>query len=238
MPAERPVFYLYISLVYDFSYNKHMCCRFSISVDEKTIKFRYGLVFVDKNYHPTYNASPGQSLPVITQKEPDQLKLFKWGLVPKWKEDDRNGFVNARAETIDQKPSFSESFHSNRIIIPADGFYEWDKNDKKHIPHRFELEKRELFSFAGIAQIHEKDGKQEHTFSIITTAANDVVGAIHHRMPVILDPDTEKIWLDPASSIEKLKELLKPYGKAMKSSIVSHDLNNPRNDYPNVISFE
>lgn len=159
------------------------------------------------NLVPNKNVSPGQTMPVIINPtgQGNQLALMRWGLVPSWAKDPSIGskLFNARADTIMIKPSFKSAFAHRRCLIPASGFFEWQKVGTKKVPHYFTLKFTHLFAFAGI---YEQD-----TYSIITTTPNDIVKPIHDRMPVILSPIDESIWLNNQSAQTNLISLLKPY---------------------------
>ena len=146
--------------------------------------------------------------------------------------------INARAESVNEKVSFKSSFEKRRCLIPADGFYEWKKLGKKtKIPYRFTLRDDALFSFAGIWEEYETvNGEVQHTFLILTTSPNDIVSEIHDRMPVILNPQMEKKWLDTYTSESELLAMLQPYpSDQMLSYTVSPLVNSVENDVPSII---
>jgi len=212
-----------------------MCARYSISKPIDILEKRFGITAINNVYQPRYNASPAQLLPVITTDTPNELLYYQWGLIPSWSKDESIGsrLFNARAETIDEKPSFRGPFKRKRCLIPADGFYEWDKD---HNPYRFTLKNDDIFAFAGISDTWENGDKVVDTFSIITTGANKTVGRVHERMPVILHPEDESFWVDPSSNLEAIKSLLKPFDdKLMNYFPVDRLLNNAKNDLPEVI---
>ncbi len=191
-----------------------MCGRYTIVAKAEEIEKRFQ-VEVPEFYVPRYNAAPTQILPVITNQSPDGLSFFRWGLIPSWASDPSigNRMINARAETIHEKPSFKQALKKRRCLVPADGFYEWKKTTaKSKIPHRITLLGDDLFSFAGLwEQYIDQDENQIYTFTIITTNANETVAPLHDRMPVILDQKTEQMWLDDRLEIHKHLDLLKPY---------------------------
>lgn len=160
---------------------------------------------------------------------------MQWGLVPFWaKESDiGNKMINARAETVDTKPTFKHCFRQQRYLILADGFYEWKRNGKSKIPYRFTVPDREAFGFAGIWDAWKNPaGTVLYTCAIITTEANKLMQPIHDRMPVILEQDKESIWLDTElQDLKKLKELLVPYpAEQMAAYQVSDFVNSTRHD--------
>ncbi|GJL77733.1 MAG: DUF159 family protein [Nitrospinaceae bacterium] len=181
-----------------------------------------------------YNIAPTQKCPVVTvQEENRELAAMHWGLIPSWAKDDKmaSRLINARAETVHEKPSFKESFKTKRCLVPADGFIEWKKNESGKQPHYFTLRDEALFAFAGIWSEWKKDGGSLRTFSIITTDCNSLVQPIHHRMPVILAPGDYKVWLAPASDLKTLQSLLAPFpADLMKRVAVSPEINSPKND--------
>jgi putative SOS response-associated peptidase YedK len=193
---------------------------------------------------PRYNIAPGQAGPVVLRNSPNHLEMLRWGLVPSWAKDPKVGYqmINARSEGIEQKSAFRKPLLSQRCIIPANGFYEWRKVDNKHkIPYYFTLKAaREqeaaaapLFGFAGLYDFYTApDGTTLKTYTIITTTANELVGQLHERMPVILAQADEATWLNPAlQETEPLLALLKPYpAELMTSRVVSALVNKPQNE--------
>jgi putative SOS response-associated peptidase YedK len=212
-----------------------VCARYSITVPAETFGKRFNVRVPENTYKIRYNAGPGQSMPVISSHKPEQISFFQWGLIPHWAKDETIGskLFNARAETLDEKPSFGESFKRKRCLVPADGFYEWDKD---HNPYRFVLKDNELFALAGIYDVWESGDKIINSFSIITTEANRIVGKIHERMPVILNPKDEKAWLDLDLNLEAAKSMLKSFpDRSVKSFAVERLVNNVKNDIPEVV---
>ena len=191
-----------------------MCGRYTIIAKAEEIEKRFN-VEVPESFTPSYNAAPTHILPVITNKNPDGVSLFQWGLIPGWAKDKRIGskLINARAETITEKASFKNAFKQKRCLVIADGFYEWKRSSKKiKIPHRILLDTKELFAFAGLwEEFRDENQHVVHTFTIITTKANSAISKIHERMPVILEPGTEQKWLSSTISAGEQLELLKPY---------------------------
>jgi putative SOS response-associated peptidase YedK len=159
---------------------------------------------------------PSQLIPaVINHKGINQLVCFRWGLIPSWSKDPSIavGLINARAETLDKKPSFREAFRKRRCLIVADGFYEWKKEGNKKMPLYYYLKSGRPFGFAGLYETWiAPDQKKINTCTIITTAANELIAPVHDRMPVILSGGQERSWLDcDASDVSGLKSILKPY---------------------------
>ena len=165
-------------------------------------------------YHPNPAASTGQDLPVILDFNPRIVTLFKWGLIPAWAKDPTIGrnLVNARVETLTEKPSFKHSVKYRRCIVPADGFYEWKAEGSRKQPYLISLKDESLFSFAGLwAEWSAPDGSPVPTFTIITTEPNALMQDIHNRMPVILAREDEKKWLNKDCPVPQALQLLKQY---------------------------
>jgi putative SOS response-associated peptidase YedK len=216
-----------------------VCGRFSLTVSEEILR-QYFPFKLPKKVLPRYNIAPSQEvLAVVSDDGKMTGKMLKWGLVPYWANDPKIGFkmINARAETVDEKASFKHAFKKRRCLILADGFYEWKKEGDKKIPYRFTLKNEQPFAFAGLWEKWDKHGGPMYTCTIITTKANELVEAIHDRMPVILPKEWEKVWLDPAiEDAEYLKSLLRPYpSEEMKMYEVSTIVNSPKNDVSDCI---
>lgn len=213
---------------------------------------RYGLEDPDKIYErfdvtnrvvlkPRYNIAPSQNLPivVISGQGNRKVELMRWGLLPSWASDPKlaNMMVNARAETINKKPSYAKPLKHQRCLIPASYFFEWKQTKEGKIPYLIKLKNDEIFAFAGVFDINEKvEDRPLKTYTIITTEPNEMVGEIHNRMPVILNRASEKIWLDPQiEDTEKLMGLLKPFpANLMEAYPVFTTVNDPKNDIPDV----
>lgn len=214
-----------------------MCGRFVRSTDKDDLQNRFG--FTDPQgvlLKPRYNIAPSQmSLVVIVKDDQRVLKLMRWGLVPFWAKDEKIGYkmINARAEGINEKPSFRTPFKKRRCLVLADGFYEWQKPDKKSkIPYYFRLKSGAPFAFAGLWDLWDKEGEPRATFTIITTENNELMEPIHNRMPVILHEQNEGAWLDPElTDPAKLLPLLKPYpSEEMECYEISTFVNSPKNE--------
>ncbi len=213
-----------------------MCGRFSLTTDEQQINMFFELAGGNAPYVPRYNGAPTQQLAVITSEKPLRLQLFRWGLIPRWtKEMSKMPLINARSETLDEKPSFKTVFRERRCLVPADGFYEWVHNGRK-LPYRFILKDESLFAFAGIWDCWQKPtGEMINSFAILTTEANGAMQAIHDRMPVILDKENYNAWLEN-NNTEVLKGLLKPYpSEKMKKYRVPEAVNKTSAEGPELI---
>jgi putative SOS response-associated peptidase YedK len=185
---------------------------------------------------PRYNIAPSQNVLAVTQKENERVaNVMRWGLVPSWSKEPK-GFINARAETVEEKPSFSEPFQRRRCLIPADGFYEWPRHKKSRQPFYFQMEDEAPFAFAGIWDRWEKNGISINSCAIVTTTANELLATIHDRMPVILSPAAQDEWLQSQAGAAGLQELLVPFpAAAMKSYPVSTQVNYPQVDEPDLV---
>lgn len=215
-----------------------MCGRYRLSRRKQIVAEYFDSVSGDEDWSPRYNVAPTQSVPVIRQnrKEPvRELSLVRWGLIPSWAKDSAVAaqMINARSETAGVKPAFRDALKTSRCLIPADGFYEWDKTGKAKQPYCFEVNEGKLFAFAGIwDRWKDSNGKALETCSILTTTPNGVTAAVHDRMPVILDPDSYDLWLDPGMrDVNAASELLKPYdARQMRCYPVSTRINYVVND--------
>jgi putative SOS response-associated peptidase YedK len=185
---------------------------------------------------PRYNIAPSQDVPVILERGAErELGLFQWGLVPSWSKEPK-GFINARAETLEEKPSFSESFQRRRCLIPADGFYEWARRGRSKQPYYFQMKDQSPFAFAGIWDKWQRDGASITSCAIVTTTPNELLATIHDRMPVILTADTCDAWMCDDKDPRELKALLAPYpAAAIKSFPVNARVNSALVDEPALV---
>lgn len=222
-----------------------MCGRFTNNAKPERIKTEFKVGTKNPNlFQPRYNIAPAQMIDVVFEPENERiLSQLKWGLVPSWSKDvaTSKGLINARAETITEKPSFREAFKSRRCIIPASGFYEWQKKGTgAKQPFYFYLKEKEVFGFAGLWEewLDKQSGELLETCTIITTEANEVLKPVHDRMPVILKHENYDEWLDPkVNDTNRLEELLKPYpAKEMSSHTVSRNVNIPDADSSDLIT--
>ncbi len=191
---------------------------------------------------PRYNIAPSQSSSVIVADGLRRLKIMRWGLIPAWAKDPKigNQTINARAETVAEKPSYRSAFRKRRCLVLADGYYEWVEivGRSYRVPLRYVLQNNEPFAFAGLWESWKKpDGSNLESYSIITTTPNKLAAKVHDRMPVILNEKDFDEWLDPSNEdTDKLKKLLVPYSDdSMDVYEVSRDVNSPKNDNPDCI---
>ncbi|OMF27296.1 SOS response-associated peptidase [Paenibacillus sp. FSL H8-0259] len=214
-----------------------MCGRFTITVTLEELITHY-LIDDSKlaTLKPNYNVAPMHNVPaVIASDAGKRLGELRWGLVPFWAKDEKIGskMINARAETVADKPAFKRLLKTKRCIIPADGFYEWKKDGTSKQPYRILMSDGSLFSFAGLYDTWEDpEGKKLSTCTIITTTPNSLMEDIHDRMPVILRPEDEADWLGRDNDdVESLLKLLKPYDAAkMRAYKVPSAVGNVRNN--------
>lgn len=219
-----------------------MCGRFTLTADPADLQEAFSWVtFPEQHFSPRYNIAPTQPIAVVTNTGENKLDFFTWGLVPFWAKDPSIGsrMINARAETLAEKPSFKNAFKRRRCLILADGFYEWQKipGEKSKIPTFIHMKDSRPFAFAGLWEDwHSPDGSQILSATIITTSPNELVSPIHNRMPVILTVPAYERWLTPEEADpQELSALLRPYPPdLMEAYAVSPLVNNPRNDSPNL----
>lgn len=221
-----------------------MCGRFTQKAEPELIGKEFHVKISQNNlFKPCYNIAPTQIIPAVFEFEGERIiNGLKWGLIPHWSKDDSfaSKLINARAETLAEKPSFRDAFKKHRCIIPASGFYEWDKKSPgAKQPFYFYLKDKEVFGFAGLWEewLDKETGEMIETCTIITTEANGVLEPIHDRMPVILKPKNYEQWLDEKQKdTDKLQKLLVPYpSDEMTSHEVSRAVNSPASDSPELI---
>jgi putative SOS response-associated peptidase YedK len=186
---------------------------------------------------PRYNIAPTQNVAVCRRTDKGrELAFLRWGLVPSWSDDEKIGYklLNARSETAAEKPAFRSAFRQRRCLIPATGFYEWQKQGKKKQPFMAHRADQRPFVFAGLWERNEREGAPPlETCTILTTEANALLRPLHERMPVILTKDVTNQWMDPAAKPEQLKTLLKPIGDDFLTlTAVNPIVNNARVDDP------
>src|SRR5271167_460990 len=218
--------------------NSVMCGRYRLSRRKQIIEEYFDTSDWQEDWSPRYNIAPTQPVPVIRQnpKEPiRELSLMRWGLIPSWAKDMFGAarMINARSETAHALPAFREAMKLRRCLVPADGFYEWQRRGSAKQPYCFEIGDGELFAFAGLwERWRDPSGHWMKSCSILTTTPNAVTSAVHDRMPVILDPDSYDLWLDPGMNDgATASELLKPYdARLMRCYPISTRINHVAND--------
>ncbi len=218
-----------------------MCGRFIVLSDLEEVQLTFDLNQVKTEVKPSYNIAPTQSIAVVVRREGQNiLEAMRWGLIPVWAKDASLGarLINARAESLAEKPSFKRSLKNQRCLIVADGFYEWRKQGAAKIPMLIRLKSTAPFGFAGLYDTWQApSGERIASCAIITTQPNELMQPIHDRMPVILPPRAYSTWLDSANQDSaKLISLLKPYpAEQMRAYPVSHLVNSPANNSPELI---
>jgi putative SOS response-associated peptidase YedK len=223
-----------------------MCGRFTLTIDPAQLRDAFSWLHVpeEANFTPRYNISPTQPVAVVPNDGKNRLDFYTWGLIPSWAKDHSIGskLINARGETVAEKPSFRNAFKRRRCLILADGFYEWKANadGKGKTPMYIRLASGQPFAFAGLWEWWTPpggEGSEIRSATIITTEPNSLMATIHNRMPVILPPEAYEAWLEPAEQRpEKLLPLIRSYpAEAMTAYPVSRMVNSPANDRPECI---
>jgi len=223
-----------------------MCGRYSITTAPEALRDLFA--FDERpNLAPRYNVAPTQDVPAVRRDVDGRrhLAALRWGLVPFWAKDLSIGakMINARAETLAEKPAFRQAFAKRRCLLPADGFYEWRAGKAPRQPFRIEFEDRKPFAFAGLWERWRNpvDGAAVESVAIVTTDASDSLKALHHRMPVILQPRDFRAWLDPECDAQALRDLLRPYPDAggaygaLVHYAISTAINKAGNEDPSLI---
>jgi len=209
-----------------------MCGRFHRSSPVKIIRSEFEIRRAFEDVAPSYNIAPAEQILIITHEEENNIILSQWGFIPSWAKDPSiaHKTINARAETVAVKPMFRSAFKKHRCLIVADGFYEWQKREKSKVPFHIRLRTHRPFGMAGLySHWTSPEGKTVCTCTIITTLANDLITAIHDRMPVIVPKDKEDLWLDPeVQNTGELLSMLGPYpSEEMEMYEVSTKVNIP-----------
>lgn len=218
-----------------------MCGRFARKSDPRRLAKEFGVAEAP-NVEPSYNVAPTHSILAVRQDgDGREMSFLKWGLVPSWAKDASIGarLINARSETVEEKPSFCEAFKQRRCVIPADGFYEWKREEGRKQPYFFRMRDEHPFGFAGLWERWEGEGGEViSSCTILTTEANEVLSPVHDRMPVILHPGDYTLWLG-AGERERtlLRDLLRPYpAEEMAGHPVNPLVNSTRGRGPELIA--
>ncbi|MCB1142286.1 MAG: SOS response-associated peptidase [Leptospiraceae bacterium] len=191
-----------------------MCGRYVFTSEPGELKSLFPGLEILENFKQGKQISPGQDVAVL-RKVQNRYRLsgFHWGLIPPWAKDKKIGYkmINARSETVREKPSFQKPFRNGRCILPANGFYEWKTIGKKKYPHLItEKDSKEMY-LAGLCEEWKSDGTTLVSCTILTTSANSMISEVHDRMPVLLTPEECKVWLEERTDEDQLTSLLKPY---------------------------
>ncbi len=220
-----------------------MCGRFTLTLDPSDLREAFPDFSIPEQYSPRYNVAPTQPILAVTNEGTNKADFFVWGLIPSWAKDPSigNRMINARAETLAEKPSFRSAYKYHRCLILADGFYEWQAQpgQKAKLPHFIHLKSGKPFAFAGLWEHwNSPDGSEVRSATIVTTEPNELMSRLHNRMPVILPRNAYAQWLDPAPrQPPSLQELLVPYpAEEMEAYPVSSLVNSPGNDTSELIA--
>lgn len=215
-----------------------MCGRFTLTTDATRLQAAFPELSVPAELEPRYNIAPSQPVAVIASDDPSRLAFFRWGLIPSWAKDAKigNRMINARAESLAEKPAFRAAYRARRCLVLADGFYEWRKGPGgSRVPFYIQLADGTPFAFAGLWESwRTPEGEEWRTCTIITGSPNELVATIHDRMPVILPREAYATWLDAqVRDTGRLDALLEPYpAEQMQAYEVTSLVNNPRIDTP------
>lgn len=207
-----------------------MCGRYFLYYDKDFIIDAFNIVN-EFDYVDRFNIAPSQDvLAVVKGSNGNRAGYMKWGLIPKWANDPKigNKLINARSETVEEKPSFKESFYQKRCLIPASGFYEWVKEGDRKQPYQFTMEDNEPFAFAGLWSRWNQgpgDGAEKITCGILTKESNSFMGNYHHRMPVMLRPEEGELWLERGTDKDILLAMLSENNPELSAEPVTRDLN-------------
>lgn len=219
-----------------------MCGRFTLTIELDLLFERFQHAYdrpLQKDFFPSFNVAPTQSVwSVIRGEKGNKLGRLQWGLVPSWAKDPSFGakMINARAETLQEKASFKALLHRQRCLVVADSFYEWKKEGTEKQPYRILLKSEKPFAFAGLWSVWKSKKETLGTCTIITTEANRFMSPIHERMPVILKPQDEEQWLNPANSFNDVQTLLTSFPEDdLKMYPISNRVNSARLNDPDLI---
>lgn len=209
-----------------------MCGRYALTSEAAELVEAFDVPVLAFEHRPRYNIAPGQDAPVLGEdRRGRRLGLMRWGLIPSWAREAGAGHINARAESVLEKPSFQESFLRRRCLLPANGFYEWKRQGAGTVPFWYHDPEDRLLTFAGIWDRWARGDDTRHTFAILTTDANEDVRPIHDRMPVIVDAGARSLWLDREAAVESVRALLVPSPTGtLEGYQVSTRVNRPAQD--------
>lgn len=218
-----------------------MCGRFTLRTTPAELSEFFSVPLPESLPVPRYNIAPTQSISVVVQQDAQtRWDFHRWGLVPSWAKDLSigNRMINARGETVAEKPSFRSAFKKRRCIVMADGFYEWEKTADGKQPHYFTMQNESPLAFAGLWEVWRKGDEPVTSCTIITTTANELLGKFHDRMPVILNRDDFAQWLDPEfQDTGQIQKLIQPFpAEEMDSRTVSKLVNSVKNETKDCLS--
>jgi putative SOS response-associated peptidase YedK len=212
-----------------------MCGRYALHTPIERLRVHFGLQSSPVALEPRYNIAPSQPVAVVREASTGrELVMLRWGLIPFWAKVPKTGYsmINARSETVAEKPAFRAAFRQRRCVIPADGFYEWKRAEHGKQPYHIRRRGGEVLALAGLWERWERSGQMVESCTILVTEANDLMRPIHDRMPVILAPEDYEAWLDGSRfDSRRLQQLLRPYGgNDLEAYPVSKFVNKPGND--------
>jgi putative SOS response-associated peptidase YedK len=219
-----------------------MCARVTLRGGIEKVKEEFGISSAEApDFKQGYNISPGTDVLAVVRNGESRLSLFRWGLIPSWAREAAigNKLINARAETLAEKPAFKDAFRKRRCLMVVDGFYEWHREKGRSIPFFISLKSGQPFGLAGLYETwNDPDGGDIETCTVITTEANEIVAPIHSRMPAIIPVQNRDLWLDPGTrDMAALGQMLKPYDPGeMDAYRVSPYVNYASNDSPECIA--
>jgi putative SOS response-associated peptidase YedK len=206
-----------------------MCGRFSLTPKIEQVIEKLNIIN-SIDLAPSYNIAPSQNIAVVRSVDHQMhISAMRWGLIPFWSKElpKSNSLINARSETVASKPSFRNAYKKRRCLIPADGFYEWQKAGESKQPYYIQLKNKDIFTFAGLWEQWQGEEQTIESCTILTTSANEDMKPIHHRMPVIINPDQYRHWFESADP----QNLLVPYTESRLQAVpVSTYVNNPRHN--------
>lgn len=217
-----------------------MCGRYVRQGTPEELAQRFQTQPTQATFNPSFNVAPTMVVPVIVARDDERyIEAMRWGILPKWRRDGAAPppLINARSETVAEKPTFRKLLEGHRCLVPASGFYEWERTASGKIPHYFSVSDQPLIAYAGLYEDPKSEDDAGGTYTILTTAANELIAPFHDRMPVILQPGDEEVWLDegiiePAA----LESLYTPFpSDLMAEWTVSRRVNNARIDEPDLI---
>ena len=212
-----------------------MCGRYQLDTELVEGEDLLGAI-LEFRLSPRFNAAPMQYLPIVRREQNGlSARTLRWGLIPTWAPDESfaTKTINARSETVREKPAFREAFRLGRCLVPTTGFYEWKSHGRQKNPHLIRMQSSGVFAMAGLWSPWSNGEISLETFSILTIDPEGAIGDLHHRMPVILSAEAQRRWLDPEASPEELTSLLRPRrAEELEIFAVSHRVNAVANDDP------
>ncbi len=215
-----------------------MCGRYSLAASTEELVETFDVPGLTFEHRPRYNIAPGQDAPVVAEdRRGRRMGLLRWGFVPSWADRVRGGFVNARAESVGETPSFREAFRARRCLVPADGFYEWRRGEHGRAPHWFQPVGGGLLALGGIWERWTGPGSEDcFSFAILTVQANADVAPIHLRMPLILRSETWDAWLDRSTPVRELRVSMVPAAAGtLRAHRVTTRVNSATSEGPDLV---